>query len=116
MNMPPPVASKNYNKQADKLGEAVEKVAKFSMREEVKEAEGSNISMSFDGTSQRRGHSSLNGVGTAISVSTGKIDCATHCATHIPLKESNPEEYDTWKITNEEEVSTESSMETAAAG
>ena len=79
MNMPPPVASKNYNKVADKLGKAAEKVAKVSMLAaamEVKQTEGSEIGVSFDGTWQRRGHISLNGDGTAISVSTGKvIDC-----------------------------------------
>ena len=35
---------------------------------EIKEAEGGDIGVSFDGTWQRRGYSSLNGVGTAISV------------------------------------------------
>ena len=76
MNMPPPVAVKTYNKLADKLGQAAEKVSKVSMLDatmSIKQPEGTEIEISFDGTWQRRGHSSLNGVGTVISVSTGKI-------------------------------------------
>ena len=75
MNMPPPVAVKSYNKLADKLGHAAEKVSKVSMLDaamSIKQTEGTEIGISFDGTWQRRGHSSLNSVGTAISVSTGK--------------------------------------------
>ena len=36
----------------------------------------SDIGVSFDGTWQRPGHSSLNGVGAAIPITTGKVlDC-----------------------------------------
>ena len=58
MNMPPPVTRKNYSKLSDRLGAAVEKVAKTSMIEasvEVKQQEGSDIGISFDGTWQKKG-------------------------------------------------------------
>ena len=102
MNMPPPVARKNYDKLSDKVGVAVEKVAKTAMIQaalEVKECDGDNIGVSFDGSWQKRGYSSLNGVGTAISINTGKVlDCeilSRHCKScvlHTPLKDTNPTE------------------------
>ena len=76
MNMPPPVTRKNFSKLSDRLGDAIEKVAKTSTIEasaEVKQQEGSDIGISFDGTWQKRGYSSLNGVAAAISVTTGKV-------------------------------------------
>ena len=70
---------------------------------EVKQTEGSEIGFSFDGTWQRGGDSLLNGVSTAIFVSTGKdIDCESvwrlckTYATHSPLKGNIPEEYQAW--------------------
>ena len=53
MNMPPPVARKIYSTPSDKLGVAVKKVAKTSTIEasvEVKQQEGNDIGISFDGT------------------------------------------------------------------
>ena len=42
--------------------------------EEVKVKEGTaDIAVSFDGSWQKQGHSSLNGILSAISVSTGKV-------------------------------------------
>ena len=58
MNMPPPVTRKNYRKLSDRLGAAVEKVAKTSMIEasvEVNQQEGSDIGISFDGPWQKKG-------------------------------------------------------------
>ena len=105
--MPPPVARKNYDKIPNKLGETVEKVAKASMIQasvEVKENEITDIGILYDGTWQKRGYSSLNGVGTAISITTVKVlDCevlSRHCKSctiHYPLKESNPAEYEAGK-------------------
>ena len=49
--MPPPVARKNYDKISNKLGEAVEKVAKASMIQasvEFKENEITDIGISYD--------------------------------------------------------------------
>ena len=50
---------------------------------ELKEIEGCDVGVSFDGSWQRRGYSSCNGVGTAISITTRKVlDCeilSRHC-------------------------------------
>ena len=65
MNMPPPMTRKNYDSISDKLLSATEKVAKNSMIQaavEVKDIEGCDVAISFDGSWQRRGHSSCNGV------------------------------------------------------
>ena len=54
--MPPSVASKNYNKLADKFGEAAKKVANVSMLEaemEAMQTERSEIGVSFDGVVNR---------------------------------------------------------------
>ena len=69
----------NYESLSEKLHTATEKVAINSMIQaavELKEVEGCDVGVSFDGSWQRRGYSSCNGVGTAISITTGKIlDC-----------------------------------------
>lgn len=77
MNMEQPVTKKNYDKILDSLHGAYMMEAEASMRkaaEEVKEKDGTcDIAASFDGTWQKPGHSSLNGVVSAISVTTGKV-------------------------------------------
>lgn len=60
------------------LGSAVEDVAQKSMQvaveEAVEENDGSrDLTVAFDGTWQKRGHTSNNGVVTATSVDTGKV-------------------------------------------
>lgn len=130
MNMPPPAASKNYDKLMLKLGIASEKVAKTSMIDaayEVKCTVGEEIGVSYDGSWQRRGYSSLNGVGTIISVDTGKIldttilsrYCKT-CAVNENMKTEKPDEYENWWVKHEENcqlnhTGSSSSMETAGA-
>ena len=130
MNMPPPVTRKNYSKLSDRLGAAVEKVAKTSMIEasvEVKQHERSDIGISFDGTWQKKGHSSLNGVADAISVTTGKVSdvevLSRHCkgcSDHAKLKDKKNDEYESWKFNHEEKCQlnhngSASSMKSAAA-
>jgi len=130
MNMPPPVARKSYKNILTKLGVASEKVAKCSMVQaavDTKENGETDIGVSFDGTWQKRGYSSLNGVGAAISVSTGKvIDVETlsrhckNCLEHQSLKEENPVEYESWLADHEENCQlnhdgSAGSMEKAAA-
>ena len=75
----------------------------------------------------KRGHSSLNGVAAAISVTTGKVidvevlsrHCKS-CSNHVTLKETKPDEYESWKVTHGENWQlnhdgSASSMESAAA-
>jgi len=83
MNMPPPITKNNYGKLCDIMCDAYSKVAEASMRKagvevysEVNKASSSgdiaDCDVSVDGTWQRRGYSSLNGVVTVLSSNTGK--------------------------------------------
>ena len=114
-------ASPQLHKISNKLGEAVEKVAKASMIQasvEVKENEITNIGISYDGTWQKRGYSSFT---------TGKVlDCEVlsghckSCTIHYPLRESKPAEYETWLVSHKEvcqlnHQGSATSMESAAA-
>ena len=71
MDMPKPMTKKNYEKMSDKLGEVVKEVAEQSMKDAAQELRtkvnaGENdvvdIGVSCDGTWQKRGFQSLNGV------------------------------------------------------
>ena len=63
--------------------------------------------MSLDGTWQRRGHASHNGVVTALSVDTGNcLDVETlanackGCTVWEDKNDKTPEEYNEWKLTH----------------
>ena len=76
MNLPPPVESKSYAALSNKISVAAQKVATCSMIEAatiLKQTVGLDIGVSVDGTWQKRGFSSLNGVVAAISVNTVKV-------------------------------------------
>lgn len=75
MNLPNPPLFRYYNKY---LRDVAKEVCLDSMKEAVEEAVEENdgnrdITAAFDGTWQRRGFSSLNGVTTATSASTGMV-------------------------------------------
>ena len=81
MNMPKPMTRNNYDKIVKKFVKVSEKVANETMNDAVKElrSEASDsssdsvidVSISQNGTWQRRGHSSLNGCVAALSMDTG---------------------------------------------
>ncbi|GFU43598.1 uncharacterized protein TNCV_3728391 [Trichonephila clavipes] len=76
MNLPPP--PKRFYESLHALNNATEKVAKVSMALAAAETlsfnnGNPNVPVAIDGTWQKRGHTSLNGVVTAVSVDTGKI-------------------------------------------
>lgn len=76
MNLPPPPA--RIQKYSGVIGEAVQSIASSSMRAAANEAvelnEGSkDIPIAFDGTWQKRGHTSKNSVATVTSIDTGKV-------------------------------------------
>ena len=77
MNVPPPVTPKNHHALANKLKDAARTVAEASMSasaDEAKQNDGTtDISVSMDGTWQKRGFSSLNGVVVAVSTSDFKV-------------------------------------------
>lgn len=75
MNMPPPVSAPIFSKYKDIIHIATNEVAKECMSQaalELKEAQGSNVTVSCDGTWQRRGFVSKNGVATVLSVNSNK--------------------------------------------
>lgn len=78
MNMPPPVSSTAYRASNIALSQAAKKVASTTMENAANEvtkdpAKAVNqCAVSCDGTWQRRGHSSLNGCVTTLSMETGK--------------------------------------------
>ena len=77
MNMECPMTRKNYNALITNIHEAYCEEAKTSMMEAVEEVKSmsgsSDLTVSFDGTWQKPGHASLNGVVTAIAASSGKV-------------------------------------------
>ena len=76
MNLPPPVSKKNYQKLSHKIRDTAKTVAEASMSaaiEEVKKEGATDFGVSVDGTWQRRGFSSLNGVVVAVSTSNFKV-------------------------------------------
>ena len=131
MNVPPPVTPKNHHALANKLKDGARTVAEASMlasADEAKQNDGTaDISVSMDGTWQKRGFSSLNGVVVTVSTSNFKVldveimsrNCKT-CSFKEDLRKTNKVEYDKWKAIHEPscnanyEVST-GSMEVAGA-
>ena len=77
MNMHKPMTRQTYGKVIDSLHDVYLEIAKQSMRtaaEEIKLKEKTiDIAASFDGSWQKPGNSSLNGIVSAISVPTGNV-------------------------------------------
>ena len=116
MNMPKPMTANNFDKITKTLKHATQKVAENTMKDAAKEIRSKDnvpedgvvdAGVSCDGSWQRRGFSSLNGVVTAISIDTGKIldtepitrTCKA-CKLQENTKKSSPEEYEDWKATH----------------
>ena len=74
MNMPPPVSSTALVKCRDRIASATECVANQSMAEAAREVSSlvkdNDTIVSCDGTWQRRGFQSKNGVATVLSAGT----------------------------------------------
>ena len=77
MDLPKPVTKSNFTRHQRALAKAAHEVAEKSRNAAAKQLleveEEGEIAVTFDGTWQRRGHPSLNGVFTAVSWSTGKV-------------------------------------------
>eukprot|EP00112_Aurelia_sp_Birch-Aquarium-sp1_P022982 Seg6679.1 transcript_id=Seg6679.1/GoldUCD/mRNA.D3Y31 product="hypothetical protein" protein_id=Seg6679.1/GoldUCD/D3Y31 len=116
MNLHRLMTKNNYNKIIHSLHSNFMDVAIESMKaaaEEVKLKEGNgNVAASFDGPWQKRGHASLDGIFSAISISTGKLfdfevkskNCKG-CEAHRHLDKLS-EEYLSWKLDHRAECST----------
>ena len=99
----------NYNKLSNKIKNATKHVAEESMKSAAAELKNeevvADIGVSVDGSWQKRGFSSLNGVATALSISSGKIldteIMSRHCKScdlMETLKICDPKEYELWYI------------------
>ena len=108
MNSPPPMDSRSYRKLFTKLYRAYRESASHSINAAAGEVKGTpdedgvkNVRASFDGTWQRRGYSSLNGVVACIS--DGKVvDYEVLCkicrqCQYWNRKKGSPE-YEEWKL------------------
>ena len=112
MNMPKPMTSKNYDKLVLKIANITEEVAQETMADAVAELRQNcqnedeilDIGISCDGTWQRRGFSSLNGVVAALSLDSGKVidvevmsRFCRGCSLNQNLAKRNPTAYAKWK-------------------
>ena len=73
MNLHPPINKAYYNKQIKNIANAYEQEAAKSMADAGTEQPKQDITISIDGTYQRRGFKSMNGVVTAISQENKKV-------------------------------------------
>ena len=109
MNIPKPMTVKNYNKIVMKFVKSVKDVAEETMADAVDElpidddSATKDVSISMDGSWQRRGYASLNGCVTAILMETGKIinveamsRYCKACTQKESIRLSNPEQYESW--------------------
>ena len=121
MNLPPPVTKKAYNQHLIQIKKAAVKNAENLMQEsarrlihkvaterprdiaEIDEQTVANVSVTVDGTWQKRGHSSKIGVVFVISIDTGEIldysvkSLVCHeCKAHNDMNKES-DEYKTWK-------------------
>ena len=77
LNMPAPMLPPNYKNISDKLKDSAKQVAERSMSAAASKlragAPSADVGVSVDGTWQRKGFTSMNGVVTAISIDNGKV-------------------------------------------
>ena len=112
MNMPPPMSHSNYDAINDILHQGYKEVADLSMKNAAKEVrnlikpeatdeEVLDTQVSIDGSWQKRGFSSMNGVVTAISSNGKVIDkhiMTKHCrGCSIWQGKKGTPEYQTWR-------------------
>ena len=113
MNLPP-VKCAAYNKLQKKIHLSVKEVATEVMQGAVEEIRGASddeitdVSISCDGTWQKRGFTSLNGAVIIMSTDTGKVldvevmsrYCNT-CVMHEKLKLTDPAKYEQYQLSHE---------------
>ena len=109
MNMPTPMTHNNYDKVVTKVCSVAKDVALETMQDAANEIKGEeegtvNTAVSVDGSWQKRGYSSFNGVVTAISMKTGKIldiepltRMCLGCKSAEAYRLSDPDRYNQWK-------------------
>ena len=136
MNLPKPMMTvNNYDKIVNRLNVVAKKVANEIMRDAsedlLSKSKNPNddtvidTTVSCDGSWQKRGYSSLNGIVTVISMDNGKIldiqlmtQTCKSCLLHEKLKTSDPKRFEEWKVTHVckiNHVGTASNMEPEGA-
>ena len=132
MNMPPPIAVKSYkniNKVLLKSYKAVSEESQKSAANEIREAIGcidenpAECQVSVDGTWQKRGFSSLNGVVTIMSKDSSKgidtVVMSKSCKACLHWeKKKGTTEYERWQLQHDCKINHEGSsgaMECAGA-
>ena len=111
LNMPEPMRVNNFDKLSNSIKNSVKYVAEKSMSAAAAELRGANetadVGVSLDGTWQRKGFTSLNGVITAISIDSGKaLDVAIlsksckGCTRMQGVEKSDPQQFDSWKASH----------------
>lgn len=109
MNMPKPMTPNNYDKIIASASDIAKDVAEGSMSDVAEELRGSNdgvvdIGVTGDGTWQKRGFSSLNGVYAVLSTDNGKVldvepmsrSCKA-CFLKQDLMKTDPKSYAEWR-------------------
>ena len=110
MNMPKPMTQNNYDKVVTKIANITKIVAEGTMSDAADDIRGNvmanvvDTGVSCDGTWQRRGFSSLNGVFAAISIDSGKVldvepmsrSCKA-CFLKKDLMKTDPTSYAQWR-------------------
>ena len=129
MDMPPPMSNTSYQAHQDALLVAAGDVAQHSLTSaaatvrEQAETEGSSargdVAVTFDGTWMKRGHTSLYGVTTVISLSTGQVldyeVCSKFChacsrkRAAVAAGKMSAAEFADWQTTHDCSVTTEGS-------
>lgn len=111
LDMPEPMSNDKYDNISNHIKDAARVVAERSMSDAANEIRGDNetadASVSVDGTWQRKGFTSTNGVITAISVDTGKVldvsilsKSCKGCTSMQSIEKSDPERYAGWKASH----------------
>ena len=123
LNSPAPMSKSNYNNIMSLKHSAAKRVAKESMKaaaDEVTLKAGTDVAVSVDGSWQRRGHVSNNGIVTVISVNTGKCldaEIMSKGCERWKDKEDSPE-YELWLLEHDCQINhtgSAGSMESAGA-
>ena len=109
MDIPPPMTQNNYDKLVTSITEAVKTVAEETMADAAAELRNNvdvvvDTGISCDGSWQRRGFASNNGVVTVISIDNGKIldvepmsRICKACNLKESMRKDNPESYADWR-------------------
>ena len=110
MNMKPPMTSKNFNANMQSILDSYEGLANDSMKsasdELIPPGENSaDVAVGFDGSWQKRGYASNNGVVAAVSVDSGKcvdfqVETKTckKCTVWEQKKHSHPKQYEEFHV------------------